>query len=491
MADRRVLFRCDAGATMGGGHVMRCLTLADALALVGWHCDFAVSPETLDIVAGDRFGDHGLKILADPFDAEMTPEGYDLAIVDHYGLSAAYETGLRHAADMIAVIDDFPTRPHDCDVILDQNHGRGARDYRGVIPAGAKAFCGTDYALLRPDFPAARAEALARRKSGRAQRVLVSLGLTDLNGVTGDVMERLLALEAGVSFDVVIGPAAPSRARLAQMAQRDDVSLHIATGDMAALMARADICIGAGGTTSWERCCLGLPTVLLVLADNQKDIAASLDEAGAAHALSSWNDGEIETALVGLLADNDTRQAMADAAAALCDGGGATRVAEELTTLVDAPAAEPGALVVRDADEGDCADLWLWRNHPKARAVSLSSDEIPWDGHRDWFAASLLRADRKILIAEQSGVSVGYVRFDDVDGAWLVSIALAPRVYGWGMAAEALAAGVAAMQARGHARFSAEIHRDNVAAQRIFATCGFARCAPSGGAFEAYELNEG
>lgn len=489
MAERRALFRCDAGATMGGGHVMRCLTLADAMAATGWTCDFAVAPETLDIVTGDRFGDHGLKILGDPFDPEMTPDGYDLAVIDHYGLNASYETGLRHAARRIAVLDDFPTRPHDCDLLIDQNYGRTVADYRGVIPAAATALCGTDFALLRPAFPALREAALARRGGGAAGRVLVSLGLTDVGGVTGDVMERLLAMETGVAFDVVIGPAAPSRERLTELAARDDVTLHIATDDMAALMAAADICVGAGGTTSWERCCLGLPTVLLVLADNQRDIAASLDEAGAATALSAWNGGEVEAALSRLLGDHSAREAMARAASMLCDGGGAERAAAELTALAARTAGADGPLRARDADGGDCADLWLWRNHPKARAVSLSADEIPWEGHRDWFAASLSRDDRVILMVERAGAAIGYVRFDRQGDAWLVSIALAPHAHGGGMGASALAAGVGAMQARGHLRFRADIHNDNVAAQRIFAACGFARLAPREGGFDHYEMN--
>lgn len=488
MAECRVLFSCDAGATIGGGHVMRCLTLANAMAAKGWSVSFAVTAETLTITPSARFGTFDLTVLADKGDLPESDDTYDLVIIDHYGLGAECETQLRRQAKRLAVIDDFPTRPHDCDLLIDQNFGRSPMDYVGVLPRTATVLAGTSHALLRPEFSIARAaKADAHVSNAAALRVLVSLGLTDVGGVTGNVMARLLAMNTGAQFDVVIGPAAPSRDQLEALAARDEIALHIAADNMAELMTQADLCIGAGGTTSWERCCLGLPTVLLVLADNQRDIAVSLADKGAALSLTSWDDGELEQAVAQLFDDSAALAEMGARAAALCDGAGAVRTATALADLVASRSTPSGDLTARVADAGDRADLWLWRTHPKARAVSLSGDMIAWADHCAWYDASLKRDGRIILIIEQAGHGVGYVRLDREDGAWLVSIALAPARYGSGMGAAVLAAGLRHLP---QARFRADIHRDNAAAQRIFAACGFVRLKAGNDQFDVYEKHE-
>ena len=488
MTVRRVLFRCDAGAEIGGGHVMRCLTLARALAGAGWSITFAVSQDTLTITPTGLFEAYDLIVLAQKDDLPECAGAFDVAVIDHYGLGADYETRLREITGHVVAIDDFPDRPHDCDVLIDQNFGRSTADYVGMTPRAATVLAGTSYALLRAEFGATRAAGLpAKGEGGSSLNILVSLGLTDVGGVTCEVVNRLLAMNLNARINVVIGPAAPSRASLETLASDGQITLHIAADNMADLMAQADLCIGAGGTTSWERCCLGLPTVLLVLAENQRDIAASLAEAGAAISLTGWSKGELETAVARLTDNTEVLRVMATKAAMLCDGAGATRVVNAMGTLRADKTSPDGPMTARMADVGDRADLWLWRTHPRARAVSLSDDMIPWQDHCRWYDASLTRDGRIILIIEHSAEPVGYVRLDREGAAWLVSVALAPSRYGSGMGAAALAAGLAHLPG---ARFRADIHRDNTAAQRIFAACGFVRTGAGDDQFDIYQKHE-
>ncbi|WP_245863822.1 hypothetical protein [Caulobacter mirabilis] len=168
------------------------------------------------------------------------------------------------------------------------------------------------------------------------RRILVSLGLTDVGGITARIVERL----AGAALlDVVVGSIAPSLPALRALAEADPlVRLHVDTSDMAALTAQADIAIGAGGSSSWERCVLGLPTLLLVLADNQTPAATALAEAGAVAALDV---AEIETAFdalaARLLGDEALRARLSRNAADICDGRGAERVADRLLTRLEHP----------------------------------------------------------------------------------------------------------------------------------------------------------
>lgn len=195
------------------------------------------------------------------------------------------------------------------------------------------------FTLVRPAFAERRAETLGRRaRTLTPRRLLVSLGLTDFGGVTARVVDALLPELGERALDVVIGSAAPSRAALETLAARDGrISLHIDAQDMPALTAAADLAVGAGGSSSWERCCLGLPTLTVILADNQRANAHALKAAGASLALeASAGDFEIQlrAAVHRLIDDEALRLAMTEASARLCDGRGAARVADRLLSLI-------------------------------------------------------------------------------------------------------------------------------------------------------------
>lgn len=336
-----IAFLCNASSRIGGGHVMRCLALAEELAGRGATVRFAVNQDAPHVVpslerAGFSFTTG--RTLMEAARIAGRQGSVDAIICDSYEIDAKIERSLRKMAAKVVAIDDLANRPHACDLLIDATYGRSAEDYRGLVPSGATICAGAHYALLRQEFAALRATSLARRaKAGGVERVLVSFGLTDTGGVTALVVAALLSTELKAQIDVVVGLAAQSRLALAEIAARDSrLALHVDPMDMARLMSNADIAIGAGGTSSWERCCLGLPTVLAVLSDNQRVIAERLGEAGAVWlAVGSSEDQivEITHKVIELSNDASARRRMTGAAALIVDGRGATRVADAIYTL--------------------------------------------------------------------------------------------------------------------------------------------------------------
>lgn len=329
----RILFLCDAGPTVGGGHVMRCLTLASALETLGATCAFVAAPEVTNLL--DAFAPVMARIAPDaPTDA------FDLIVFDHYRLAAEDHREIAGARPSV-VIDDLADRPLHADLVIDSGPGRAADDYAGLVPAYARLLLGPAYAPVRPQFATARPATLARRLSpARPGRILVSLGLGDLNGITGRVLDILIHMVGETPVDAVLGSTAPSLSKARALALVYPwLTLHIDSRDMAGLTASADLAIGGGGSSSWERCVLGLPTLLLILADNQREAAAALESAGAVLALDATTprtefDGAFEEDVTRLLADAPLRVGMSLAAAEVCDGLGAERSARAVLALL-------------------------------------------------------------------------------------------------------------------------------------------------------------
>lgn len=339
----KVLFRADAGRDLGVGHVMRCLTLADAM---GGFATFVC--KVIDGHLGDVIASRGHEVHL--LDADMTAQedaarvadlakGQDLIVMDHYGLGAAWA---KEMPAPVMVIDDVADRAHHCAVLLDQNLGRLPADYDGRVPEDAQRLIGPNYALLRPEFSQHRAESLSRRRNtdGAIRRVLISLGGGDMQAVVIWILGVLETVPdiANLTIDVVLGAAAKGHEAVGAAcdALPCAVQVHAAVDNMAELMGQADLMIGAGGSTSWERCALGLPAIVLSLASNQSGAVAALAEAGAALAVASHHDDDLRDALIKLMATPTQVRTMSDAAAAICDGQGVARVAAEISKTVNA-----------------------------------------------------------------------------------------------------------------------------------------------------------
>jgi UDP-2,4-diacetamido-2,4,6-trideoxy-beta-L-altropyranose hydrolase len=321
------IFRTDASVTIGGGHVRRCITLADALADSGWSIGFVCNAAAGNVVPELRRRAYP---IIEP--ADFKPERCALLVVDDYRLDAAFETQCRRWAERILAIDDLANRRHDCDFLTDQSPARRAEDYAALVPRDCVLLLGAPYALLDARFQAARAQP---RAIGKVARMFVNFGTTDTADATGLVLDALAEAKLDVRVDVVMGGSAPHlgaiRAKIAKLGPL--VSLHIDVADMAALMQAADLAIGAGGVGALERCALGLPSLMLTVADNQMPNATALAAAGAARYLgdiAQCTPQQVAAALRDFVGDDAARAAMSTTASRLVDGRGAQRVREKL-----------------------------------------------------------------------------------------------------------------------------------------------------------------
>ena len=363
----KVAIRVDASTAIGSGHLVRCLTLAGALRTRGAEVLFicrALPGDLSGMVESQGFrrlqlAEPDVGAVADPAPphagwlgvpasgdaaetaALLAAELPDWLVVDHYGLDVRWEAALRPLAGRIMAIDDLADRVHDCDVLLDQNywHERPGR-YDGLLPAHCLGLLGPRFALLRPEFQAARAYAGGRTRDGKVARVLVFFGASDTANATLKTLQALRMVAPALAVDVVVGLNNPHRDAIrAAAAAMSDARCHDYV-EMAALMTAADLYLGAAGTTTWERCCLGLPSLVLALNAAQAAAIAELEQAGA-------------TCLLGL-ADEVSVDALAAAIGrALAWPGHLSRYSRITMALVDGCGAQRCSSMLFDHYERD------------------------------------------------------------------------------------------------------------------------------------------
>ncbi len=360
-----VLFRADASIEMGTGHIMRCLTLANALKERGVQCHFICREHKghlIPLLIEHGHSVHSLTTRFPQMKDEHTSDDSQLAhaswlgcsqtsdahlcqsiaqeiqpdwlVVDHYALDIQWQRLLRPHCSKLMVIDDLADRQHDCDLLLDQTFGRDTDDYRPLVPQDCQLLCGAEYALLRPEFSQWRSYSLKRRKHGPLEHLLINLGGVDKDNITGQILTALTTgtLPKSCQITVVMGTTAPWIKEVKQQATEIPWPTQVKVGvsNMAELMANSDLAIGAAGATSWERCCLGLPTIMLVLADNQSTIANRLQKAGAAAVLQKDFHEQSLTELIGAVQKD--QKTFVKHAQYICDGIGVQRVLELLST---------------------------------------------------------------------------------------------------------------------------------------------------------------
>lgn len=345
-------FRTDGGSLTGSGHVMRCLMLAQALQAQGGEvlficreqpghlCDlitergFAV--ERLAAIPGGAAADWAddARETRAALEAGMSRKA-DWLIVDHYLLDRRWEGALRASADRLMVIDDLCNRPHDCDVLLDQNLVAGMHErYADKLPASCRQLIGPTYALLHPDYARLHAHVAPRR--GAFRRILIFFGGADSANLTERALDAFLALgRPDIAVDIVIGASSRHGDTVRQKAgAHANISVHAGLPSLATLMSRADLAIGAGGSTHWERLCLGLPCLVVTLADNQRLISEELHRLGVIQLLGHHD--EVDQLMITGALDRLIRQGLPQdwslRCMAMVDGGGAERVRAALTS---------------------------------------------------------------------------------------------------------------------------------------------------------------
>ncbi|MCM0612631.1 UDP-2,4-diacetamido-2,4,6-trideoxy-beta-L-altropyranose hydrolase [Marinobacter sediminum] len=364
----KVVFRADASLSIGTGHVMRCLTLAEELRRQGHACQFVCRdhpghlagfilskgftcdllsnpavPEARRVSVNETAHSDWLGVSWE-MDADQTlsvvdKPDVDWLVADHYALESRWENRLASVAKRVMVIDDLADRNHDCDLLLDQNLGSQEADYSHRVPERCVRLIGPRYALLRPEFAELREAALKRRVKPEVKRILISLGGVDSDNVTGKVLNALAnsSLPGDTDLDIIMGATAPHLDEVQQMAQqlpfRAEVSVNVY--DMADRMCRADLSIGAAGSTSWERCCLGLPSIMVILAENQRNIGNALAQSGCAYLVDRDRIAdELSPLLSRLVEPGKELERLAANAELVCDGKGSSRLVSEMTRII-------------------------------------------------------------------------------------------------------------------------------------------------------------
>ena len=510
----RVVFRCDASAAIGSGHVARCMALARALRACGARVELVSRdlPQRVRelLVAGAVDAVHDLAApgaacgaAPDPgvalghahwlsvpqsVDAKQTApfleagDRADWLIVDHYALDARWEQALRpHIANVLA-IDDLADRDHACDALLDQNFFLdGADRYRAHVPHDAELMLGPGYALLREEFARERAALPAR--SGALTRLFVCFGGFDAAGQTLRALEGIEGADLTLEVDIVIGSNDPQRAEVeARCARHSGWRVHFDAANVAALMAPADLAIGASGIMNWERAALGLPAIVASVAENQHVVARDLARDRACIYLglaADWDADTLGGLLRGLAGTPALMLALGARAHALTDGRGAARVAATLL---------PPTLTLRRASAADCDSMHRWRDAEETRRHALDTRAIPLAEHRRWFDRVLADKNVVLLIGESAGGPAGVLRYDLHGERASVSVYLVPGLSGRGYGTALLKAGTRWMREHHHEikAMDATIMHGNERSQRAFERAGYALathhyvCEPGG-----------
>lgn len=349
----KILFRADASQEEGGGHLVRTLVIARELAKRGHDCILVTQEGSVDLIPGGRevlpktnFSTKEVKINefenAQAMCNTLPKEWHaDLTLIDSYRLPKSYQSEVRKFSRKIAVIDDMPWREHDADFLVDPTYNRQADEYKALLDSKTIVRTGVEFAPLREEFALHRETSLKRRLTrtpNDTNHLVISMGLSDPLNVTAFAMEALLTLNLNFDLTVVIGKNSPYQNQIEELAKRfkKPATILIAHNQMAKLMSECDLFLGGGGSSSWERCCLGVATVQIILAKNQEDVTNSLVEHGAAMSLGYFEHlsaTNMAQAISTYLTDFDLLAKTSRAAAQISDGLGALRIADELEKL--------------------------------------------------------------------------------------------------------------------------------------------------------------
>ena len=491
-----VLIRVDSSQKIGSGHVVRSLTLAERLRARGAHvqflsCEmpgnvlalvrhagFGVLPLSLPAAGGDTESDsiwfHGKSWQADAAEclslARAFAEGVDWLIVDHYGVDRRWEAQMRPHVKRIAVIDDLANRSHDCDLLIDPNlQVENFSRYDGLVPPECFRMQGPKYALLRPEF--AEQRVTLRKRDGQVRRILVSFGGTDPSDQTSKTLQAIASLQRdGIATDVVVGATNPHNETVREFClAHPGFAFHCQTEKLAHLMAAADLAIGAGGITTWERCAVALPSIVITVADNQVPSTLAMAEHGCLLYLGNGDEVSAEAIahiVAGLLEMPRWLLLMSARSAELVDGRGAERIARFFTTPVS---------TLREARWEDSEAILAWRNDEQTRSVSHDSRPILVEDHERWFRQALSNPERILLIAEVEGSAVGMLRYDMEREKAIVSINLGPEWRGQGLGVQLLRSGTEWMRRHhpGVREIRAEVLHQNKASHAVFVDAGY------------------
>ena len=432
----KIAIRADASLQIGSGHIMRCLTLADALKP---YADilFLCRPHQGHLIQFIEQKGFTVKALQAPNetvdndlyhaqwlgatqrqDAEqclhvLESDHFDWMIVDHYALDKTWQTAMQASYQKLMVIDDLGDRAHLCHILLDQNYGSTQQKYEGLVPDHCQVLTGSQFTLLRPEFAQWREYSLKRRQASILNTLLINLGGVDADNLTSQLLQELERVELAkeLTITVVMGSTAPHLEQVRQMAQSSQLKIEVLVGvnNMAELMANADLAIGAAGSTTWERCCLGLPTIQLVIAENQRPIAEALMQIGAVVLLE-----QITHLKIVLSKAEKNLKVFSENSQKLVDGKGALRVSQMLA-FGDFNDSGLALIPYQSLTRDQSLEILAMRNHDEIRKWMHQQDPIAENTHFDFVANLDNRADCCFLVLKSQQKTLGTINFTRIN----------------------------------------------------------------------------
>lgn len=473
----RIAIRADASAEIGIGHVRRCGALAQALAALGHEVLFVCQDLGLQIrpMLDDGWRLATMAETVKPGEAGDARafcdvvRGFDpdWVVVDHYRLSNIWHRYIRQElGSKLLVIDDLADRDLEPDLLIDHNWDADHRaKYAGRLKPGVALLGGPKFALLGPAY--ARAPRYTFHEAVRS--IGVFMGGADAPNASSLTLDAIARTSLTVPVEVVTTIANPNLQALCErISRRAHTSVSIGLEDMTAFYARHDLQIGAAGGATWERFCIGAPTILLGYAENHFRVLRPLAQLGVAKVLDrKMSINSLEQVIRDTCADTALRQQLAESSRDLVDGLGAERVALIMTR---------DKMSIRPAGAKDSRTVHGWRNDERIRAVSRSKESIAFKEHDTWFQRTVEQPERHLLIGEVGTRPIGVVRFDrQADGEFEVSIYLDPDLSGCGLGSRLLALGeVFLLGAQGGpVAIVAETMSDNASSQRLFTGSGY------------------
>jgi UDP-2,4-diacetamido-2,4,6-trideoxy-beta-L-altropyranose hydrolase len=484
-----VVFRVDASKWIGSGHVVRCLVLADELKRRSFNISFACLPQESDLIAYIESRGYSVCRLTQPVkpvipkhnadyqgwlqrsqteDAEdfiANAPAFDVVIIDHYGIDHEWHYLVKKNRHSLVVVIDDLVRAHDADLVIDQTYSRNSLDYS----SNSKVLAGSKYALLRPSFSLYRAKAIVRKLEAYKPKILISFGGIDAPNATMETLKVLVSW-SNATCTVLLGANAPHFEEVKSFCFENDNLRHIDyVENMASLMLEHDISIGAPGTTTWERACLGLPSIVIPIADNQKEIASILNTESISICLSIDDiDNKLDSSLRELLSNLDSYKTKN---LSICDGLGVFRIATELKSLL----ANGCRIKLVEASQEHTKKVYEWQCLPETRKYALNPEPPSWDEHALWMTKKLESGKDYFYIISslKDGLAIGVVRLDWLDDVdYLISIFIDPSYFGCGIAGEAL---LLIDSIHPQACIHATVLEENIASQRLFEKAGYSR----------------
>ena len=498
----RVVFRVDASLKMGTGHVMRCLALAQTLKENGANVEFICRKHErnlIDKIRSNKFTVYELGLSGeDKIDTKLShshwlgatqkqdasecidilkAEKTDWLIVDHYAIDEDWHRELKPYCEKLIAIDDLADRKHQCDILLDQTFGRQQDGYSALTPKGCELLLGSQYALLRPEFSKWRTYSIERRSKPEFKQLLINMGGVDVNDFTGQVLDELktCTLLSDVHITIVMGGTAPHlesvKSKAIMLPYKTEVKVDI--DNMAEIMANSDIAIGAAGSSTWERCCLGLPTIQIVIAKNQQFLAETLACRNIVKLAK-----KVKETICLLEKSSKWMKGVGNSALEICDGMGTYKVFNKMTDrkIFLEEFGEVDLCNYVNLNENDKLQALNMRNHPQIKKWMYSRDSISEENHFGFIKNLEIDIERRYFLVKQKDNIIGSINFSKINFENSVELGIYTNPFlqskGAGKILESAASQYAFIELDVE-KIKLEVFPSNERAIRFYNKCGF------------------